>query len=253
MPPVPCPMPRPVTRFAARLAVLAALVCSLGVAAARAGDDELCERAIGHGAAEVGIPEAVLRAIALTETGRWERGRLRPWPWAVNREGQGHWFATRDEKLAFAHASVAAGRHSFDMGCFQINFHWHGHGFPSLEAMADPETGAVYAARFLRDLYGEFGSWSAAAGAYHSRTPEHADRYRARFDRILAGLGGEAAPPDPAVAEAPRAPIPTRRVRGPLIITLTATGAVEVSRPDRAAATGAAAEPAPLEPAGLGL
>jgi hypothetical protein len=243
----------PLMRLATRLVVLAVVFCLLPAAAARAGDDELCERAIGHGAREVGVPEAVLRAIALTETGRWERGRLRPWPWAVNREGSGHWFRNRDEKLAFARASVAAGRHSFDMGCFQINYHWHGENFPSLEAMADPETGAVYAARFLRELYGEFGTWSAAAGAYHSRTPEFAERYRARFDRILAGLGGEAAPPPEMVAEGPREPVPTRRLRGPLIITITASGAIETVRPGRDPAPAGAAEPAPLEAAAEGL
>ena len=66
---------------------------------------------------------------------------------------------------------MAAGRRSFDVGCFQINYHWHGHNFPSLEAMFDPDTGADYAARFLQSLYAERGNWSAAAGAYHSQTP----------------------------------------------------------------------------------
>jgi hypothetical protein len=47
--------------------------------------------------------------------------------------------------------------------------------------------------------------------------------------------------------------VPTRRVRGPLIITLTAGGAVETLRPEPAAVAGAEAEPAPLEPAGQGL
>jgi hypothetical protein len=244
----------PVMRLVHRLALLAGLAVGIGLHAspAHAGDDELCERAIRHGATSVGIPEAVLRAIALTETGRWQGGRLRPWPWAVNREGRGHWFASRDEKLAFARASVAANRPSFDMGCFQINYYWHGENFPSLDAMADPETGAVYAARFLRDLYGEFGTWSAAAGAYHSRTPEIAERYRARFDRILAGLGGEAAPPPAAVAEGPREPIPVRRIRGPRIVTIRPDGVIEVASPGREPAE-RPDEAAPMIPAGGGL
>ena len=70
----------------------------------------------------------------------------------------------------------------------QINYRWHGHAFPSLEDMFDPEWTATYAAQFLRTLYEERGSWSAAAGAYHSLTPELAQKYRARFDRLLAGL-----------------------------------------------------------------
>ena len=126
--------------------------------------------------------------MALTETGRNRNGRMRPYPWAVNREGKGFWFKSREEALAFAKASVAAGRPSFDVGCVQINYRWHRHAFPSLEDMFDPEWTATYAAQFLRTLYEERGSWSAAAGAYHSLTPDLAQVYRARFDRLLAGL-----------------------------------------------------------------
>ena len=54
----------------------------------------------------------------------------------------------------------------------QINYRWHGRAFPSLDAMFDPEYTATYAAQFLRTLYEERGSWSAAAGAYHSLSPE---------------------------------------------------------------------------------
>ncbi len=130
----------------------------------------------------------MLHAVALTETGRHREGRMRAWPWAINREGKGYWFNTREEALAFGQKSLAEGRTSFDVGCVQINYRWHGHAFPSLEAMFDPEWTATYAAQFLRTLYEERGSWSAAAGAYHSLNPAEAEGYRARFDRLLAEL-----------------------------------------------------------------
>ena len=205
---------------------------------------QICERAIIAGARRAGLPQDVLHAISLTETGRAQGGRLRPYPWAINREGKGFWFKNREEALAFAKASVAAGRRSFDVGCFQINYHWHGHNFPSLEAMFDPDTGADYAARFLRGLYAERGNWSAAAGAYHSQTPSRASVYRARFDRIIAGLGGApltvaAVGPEAAPAPAAEPAMPrksrTRLSRGPKIITVT-------PQPDRT--------PAPTESAG---
>lgn len=215
-----------------RLLWAAALVAQAWPALAGEADAALCERAIVHGAGQAGIPASVLDAVSLTETGRYVGGRMRPWPWAINREGQSYWFASRDEALAFARDSLAAGRTSFDVGCFQINYRWHGQGFASLEAMFDQEQGGLYAARFLRDLHGELGSWSAAAGAYHSRTPEFAEIYRARFDQILAGLGdaplatvaaeAETAAPD---AEAKPRKSRTRMVRRPLIITIDpATG-----------------------------
>lgn len=151
-------------------------------------DAALCEQAIVNGARRGGVPPEVLYAVALTETGRKSGGRIRPYPWAINREGQGHWFETREEALAFAEASLAEGRKSFDVGCVQINFRWHGHAFPSLDDMFDPEWTATYAGQFLRTLYEERGDWSAAAGAYHSLTEDKAAIYRARFDRLLAGL-----------------------------------------------------------------
>jgi hypothetical protein len=186
---------------------------------ARADDAEQsatqCEQAIVNGARRGGVPPEVLHAVALTETGRKTNGRFRPWPWAINREGKGHWFASRDEALGFARQSLAEGRTSFDVGCVQVNYRWHGHAFPSVDDMFDPEFTATYAAQFLRTLYEERGSWSAAAGAYHSLTPDLAQVYRERFDRILAGLGGdELDGAEALIAEAgPRGPRSTRAAR----------------------------------------
>jgi hypothetical protein len=80
--------------------------------------------------------------------------------------------------------------------------------------MFDPEWTATYAAQFLRTLYEERGSWSAAAGAYHSLTPELAQVYRARFDRLLAGLEpGALTDAEALVAAAAPARMSTRQAR----------------------------------------
>ena len=39
--------------------------------------------------------------------------------------------------------------------------------------------------------YAETGSWTEAAGAYHSRTPEHAERYTAIFERHRARIAAD--------------------------------------------------------------
>jgi hypothetical protein len=150
----------------------------------------LCDQAAAEAAARTGVPLSVMTAISLTETGRKRAGAFRPWPWTVNMEGKGEWFTTPDEALSYVYAAYKRGARSFDVGCFQINFKWHGGAFTSLEQMFDPRANALYAADFLRRLHAETGSWSLAAGAYHSRTPEFAERYRTRFDRIHARLGG---------------------------------------------------------------
>jgi hypothetical protein len=175
-------------RSGLRLGLALALAIAGAPLSAEAPDPAgLCERAIVNGARRGGVPVEVLHAVALTETGQRRDGGFRAWPWAINREGTGHWFGSYEEALAFAKASLAEGRKSFDVGCVQINYRWHGHAFPSIEAMFDPEWTATYAAQFLRTLYEERGDWSAAAGAYHSLTPELARKYAARFATMLAG------------------------------------------------------------------
>ena len=95
------------------LAVLLALAGPVRAADTAEDPSELCERAIINGARRGGVPVEVLHAVALNETGRKEEGRLRAWPWAINREGQGYWFKTYEEALAFARrASPRAGRAS---------------------------------------------------------------------------------------------------------------------------------------------
>lgn len=174
-------------------AVMASLVLPHSARAMMTSPSLVCERVAAIAAEQTGVPIAVLHAISLTETGRVQDKALRPWPWTVNMEGKGHWFDTVDEARAYVFSEFKRGARSFDVGCFQINYKWHGEAFTSIDQMFDPVANAIYAAGLLRDLYSETGSWSQAAGAYHSRTPEYATRYRARFDRILAGLDGEAA------------------------------------------------------------
>ncbi|EEW26581.1 lysozyme family protein [Rhodobacter ferrooxidans] len=155
---------------------------------------DLCELAARDAAAQTGVPLVVLQAIALAETGRPDPGaggQLRPWPWTINEGGAGHWFDSFEQALAHATEARDLGVSNMDIGCFQLNHRWHSQAFPSLEAMFDPQENALYAARFLRDLFDKSGDWSVAAGAYHSNTPEYADRYRARFDAILAGFGSQ--------------------------------------------------------------
>lgn len=154
------------------------------MAEARTNDVDLasvCERAAEEAALRSGVPVSVLKAISLTETGRKAAGGFRPWPWTVNMEGAGHWFETLAEARAYVQRENARGAQSFDIGCFQINYRWHGEAFTSIDQMFEPLPNALYAARFLSELYAETGDWNAAAGAYHSRTKSFADKYAARF------------------------------------------------------------------------
>lgn len=135
------------------------------------------------------MPVSVLQAITRTETGRRRQGETQPWPWTVNMEGEGRWFDSREEALSYVTEHFDRGARSFDIGCFQINYRWHGQHFSTIDQMFDPLENARYAARFLGELHAEKGNWSDAAGAFHSRTPRYANRYIRRFDAFRDALG----------------------------------------------------------------
>lgn len=161
----------------------------------------LCHEAAARAAGETGVPLPILTAILLAESGRRETsGRLVPWPWTLHAEGRGLWFdtpAAAADKLA---ELVGTGLTNIDIGCFQINLHWHGNVFPSPEAMLDPLANARHAARFLTDLHAESGDWRVAAGQYHSRDPGRAETYVRRLEtlHVSASTGAAEAPAPPA-------------------------------------------------------
>ncbi|MGY6547884.1 MAG: lytic transglycosylase domain-containing protein [Roseinatronobacter sp.] len=151
---------------------------------------QLCEAAARTASARHGVPLDVMRAIALVETGRTRNGTLEPWPWALNFGGPGAWAATREDALRMARARIESGHRNVDLGCFQVNFHWHGENFTSLDQMIDPQVNADYAARLLLAHKARRGTWEAAAGAYHSGTPALAERYIANFRKMLGRAQG---------------------------------------------------------------
>ena len=206
-----------------RRALLLALLAAVA-GMARAAPGELCRSAALAAARAHGGSPAGMLAITEVETGTSRGGQRGPWPWTLNIEGEGRWFDSRAEALAAAERAVAEGRVSTDLGCFQVNHRWHGHHFRGLDEMLDPRASGDYAARFLAGLAAEAGDWMTAAGWYHSRTPEHAARYRALIARRLDGPGGR-----PTLAEAPPK---TRPAEGRV---------APASLPDRAAAPGAVA------------
>ncbi|MEZ5777405.1 MAG: transglycosylase SLT domain-containing protein [Paracoccaceae bacterium] len=180
---------------------LALIVPQAATALAATDPAAVCDEAARHAAQQTGVPVSVLQAITRTETGRRKSGAFRPWAWTVNMEGEGHWFDNEDMARAYVYKEYRRGARSFDVGCFQINFKWHGQEFASIDEMFDPIANALYAARFLKTLHGEKGTWESAAGAYHSRNKEFADRYQARFERIRSGLTGSDEAEIPAIPD----------------------------------------------------
>lgn len=166
------------------------------ISLARGGDPAaMCDRAAAQIAQETDVPLDVLRAITRTETGRGANAEMRPWPWTVNMEGRGVWFDSEAQAQGYVFRHFRSGARSFDIGCFQINYKWHGHAFANIEDMFDPVLNARYAASFLAKLYGEHGDWSRAVGAYHSRTQKYAARYLQKYEEVRRAMPTSAQAP----------------------------------------------------------
>lgn len=151
-----------------------------GLAAPPVADPStLCETAITSAEYAERLPQRLLGAISVTETGRPdEHGRLRPWPWTINAEGEGHFFETAKDAVDAVKALQAKGVKSIDVGCLQVNLMYHPDAFASLEDAFDPRSNAGYAAKFLNRLYAGGHDWAKAVAAYHSETPALGDAYR---------------------------------------------------------------------------
>lgn len=157
---------------------------------------DLCDSAAHHAARETGVPVEILLAITRTETRHGDG----PWPWTINHQGQGHWFDTKDQAVQSARGILALGE-TADLGCFQLNSRWHAAAFDSPETMLDPVQNALHAARFLRGLKAEFGSWPPAIAAYHSRDRDRGAAYLARVEAAMPPFGAPPSDAAPSVAQ----------------------------------------------------
>jgi len=154
----------------------------------------MCEAAVARAEADTKLPARVLTAIALRESGRIDpdTGRARPWPWAINFEGVGHFYDTKEAAVAAVQQIQATGAQSVDVGCMQVNLMHHPNAFATLDEAFDPPHNAAYGGRFLQALFAATGDWGQAIAGYHSRTPGVGEPYR---DQVVATWN----PKDPAV------------------------------------------------------
>ncbi len=123
-----------------------------------------CEREIAAAARRYDIPLAVFYAVGLNETG--SHGRLQPF--SMNIDGRAVPSSSLDQALHAFQAAKAGGARMIDIGCMQINHHYHGANFPSLTAMFDPARNIDYAARFLRELKEREKTWTMAVARYNA-------------------------------------------------------------------------------------
>ncbi len=166
----------------ALLAALLAMLCAAKPALA-VEDSQACGMETARQEKVQAIPDRLLHAISLVESGRWdgERKATIAWPWTVMAEGEGRFLPTKQAAIAEVTKLRARGVRNIDVGCMQINLLAHPDAFATLEEAFDPRTNVAYAARFLTDLYATDKNWGQAGAHYHSQTPSEAAPYKAKL------------------------------------------------------------------------
>lgn len=163
----------------------------------------LCTRQFPLEEKQNNIPTHLLAAIATTESGRWHDGlgMSVPWPWTINVDGKGYYFASKAEAIARTRNFLAQGRQSIDVGCMQVNLKHHPKAFSDLNQAFDPVRNVAYSAKFLRDNYATLGDWIKATAAYHSRTPVYGKRYLGEIERNWNRIVGKVAAARAGIAD----------------------------------------------------
>ena len=166
-----------------------------------------CVAAIAAAEVKYKLPPHLLDTIAKVESGRPvpSLGRVQPWPWTIDADGQALFLDSRPAAIAWARLGLRRGVRFMDIGCMQVDWQLHPDAFRSLDQAFDPTANADYAARYLSALHEEaHGDWNVAVGWYHSHTVDLAADYRDRVAAvgagILTGIGG----PEPLFARAVR-------------------------------------------------
>jgi soluble lytic murein transglycosylase-like protein len=158
---------------------LAASLSSLALA--QGATTALCEQEMARAARLNGIPLNILYSVGLAETGR--TGTLSPYD--MNVDGRAVHSETLAEALARFAFERARGAKLIDVGCMQINHHWHAAHFDSLSAMFDPARNVEYAANYLKELEAQEGNWTLAVARYNAGP----DNPRAQKTYVCAVIG----------------------------------------------------------------
>ncbi|MFN0192272.1 MAG: transglycosylase SLT domain-containing protein [Aestuariivirga sp.] len=151
---------------------------------------DMCESHLERFSRQENVPLGVLYAVGLTETGK--KGRLHPY--SLNVEGESLILGSKEEALQAFVIARKKGKKLIDLGCMQVNHYYHRKNFDSVEAMLDPEANIRYAAKLLKKLKQDNGSWTMAVALYHAspRNKKAQRRYVCAVigNLVATGFGG---------------------------------------------------------------
>lgn len=166
------------------LATTLAAICLSSLFATRVtASSNPCEAEILRASDRYGIPPGILYAVGLTETGN--KGSLQAN--ALNIEGKAVFPSSRSAALAAFDNARRQGKKLIDLGCMQINHHYHSEHFRSVRDMLDPRQNVDYAARFLASLHARHATWSMAVARYHAG-PDNDPAQKVYVCRVITNM-----------------------------------------------------------------
>jgi soluble lytic murein transglycosylase-like protein len=158
--------------------LLMSLFGGWSAAVARAAD---CLTPIAAAERHFHLPEGLLAAIALTESGQ---GGV-PQPWALNIAGQAISAPSYQAAAALLRDARGTPRRDVAIGCMQIHMSYHLDRIGEPELALDPVVNVWYGAAYLDELYRRYGNWISAIGHYHASDAEAQSSYRCGVARRL--------------------------------------------------------------------
>ena len=167
--------------------VLALAMYAAAGAQASAGDPSVvCERAALQAERDWRLPQGLLVAIGLVESGRRMHvgTYLAIWPWTINAQGQEYYQPSKAAAVSMVRDLHRRSVTVIDVGCFQVDLFDHPYAFASVEEAFEPDANARAAARILS--LGRLNStgWDGAVAAYHSATPLFGAQYLERVHAV---------------------------------------------------------------------
>lgn len=161
--------------------VMVFIVCFFGVTTSDAREmNYKCSTLSRMIEIEEGLPPLLLSAITFVESSDM--------PWVIGVEGVSHRFYKKEDAIKKIKELRAQNIKNFDVGCMQINHHFHRKEFASLEDMMHPVYNIRYAARLIKAFYHETKSWDKAIAYYNSRDLRYSSVYKqkvaAEWDKI---------------------------------------------------------------------
>lgn len=166
----------------ALFASLAIMIAGLPLASTAKADE--CTDLTIEAERKYELPAGLLLSIALVESGMDGK----PQPYALNLQGKPLIAQTISEARTHLRDSAGRLRKNTMVGCMQISLSHHKDQFKPVDRILDPRANVFYAARYLKRLHAETGSWTRAVARYQGGTRQQRMSYLCRVHDNLVSL-----------------------------------------------------------------